>query len=87
MGFSKEQWQTLSERFNKNTFTGKLILIKSNPEIFKLEYDGDCFWLRIHDKQAQFKEFDRLFEFPQLLTFEQMRDLFSLFDCKLFSAR
>lgn len=33
------------------------------------------------------QEFDMLFEFPNNLTFEQTRDLFSLFDCKLFPAK
>jgi len=85
--FSTEQWRILSERFNKNTFTGKLILVKSNPEIFKLEFDGDCFWLRLHDNQAMKQEFDMLFNFPSNLTFEEMRDIFSLSDCKLFPAK
>jgi len=85
--FSTEQWRILSDRFNKNTFTGKLILVKSNPEIFKLEFDGDCFWLRLQDNEAMKQELDMLFNFPNNLTFEQMRDLFSLFDCKLFPAK
>ena len=87
MTYNKEQWITLSERFNQQSFTGKVLLIKQQPSIFKLEYDGECFWLRLVDEQAMKSEFDMLFSFPSLLSFEDMRDLLLLLDLKLFPAK
>lgn len=83
--FSQQQWKTLSERFNNQSFTGKILLIKQHKEIFKLEYDGDGnFFLRLKDEDAQFQEFDRLFNFSQNLDFQEMRDLFRLLDLEIF---
>lgn len=85
MSFSKQQWVTLSERFNSNSFTGKIILIKNNLTIFKLEYDGDGnFFLRLCDNSAMLEGYDLLFSFPQNLDFTQMRDLFKLLDLEIF---
>lgn len=86
--FTGNQWKILSGRFNSNSFTGKILLIKQHKDIFKLEYDGDGnFWLRLNDDKAQFDEMDRLFHFPQNLSFNEMRDLLSLLDLKLFPAK
>lgn len=83
--FSKENWIKLSERFNSNSFTGKIILIKTNPTIFKLEYDGDGnFFLRLCDNLAMLDGVDTLFSFPQNLEFTEMRDLFRLLDLEIF---
>ena len=84
MSYSREQYVKLSERFNSNSFSGKLILIKNNPDIFKLEFDGDNFWLRLCDNEAMKREDDMLFNFPQILSWEDMRDLLKLIDIKLY---
>lgn len=85
--YTHQQWVTLSERFNNQSFTGKLILIKTNPQIFKLEYDDwGNFWLRLVDQEAMKSEVDMFFQFPQNLSFTEMRDLFKLLDLNLFPA-
>lgn len=85
--YTSQEYKSMSERFNKMSFTAKIILIKQNKELFKLEFDGDCFWLRLNDNEAMKREDDMLFDFPQNLSFEQMRDIFSLFDLTIFPAK
>lgn len=87
MNYSTSQWKTLSERFNSNSFSGKLILIKQNPEIFKLESDGYNFFLRLNDQESMNSEVDLLFEFPQNFEYQEMKAVFSLFDLNLFRAK
>jgi hypothetical protein len=83
LNYSVEQYTKLSERFNKNSFTGKLILIKQNPNLFKLELDDGNFFLRLKDDKAMEKEIDFLFSFPQNLEDKELKDLFNLIDIKL----
>lgn len=80
MKFSKEAYKTLSERFNKNSLTGKLILIKNNPTLLYLELDDWNIRLRLDDSEAMDEGIDLWFEFPTELTFELMRDVFKLID-------
>lgn len=83
--FSKENWITLSERFNSQSFIGKILLIKQHKDIFKLEYDGDGnFFLRLCNNEAMKQEYDLLFNFSQNLSFTEMRDLFRLIDLEIF---
>lgn len=77
MKYSVENYKTLAERFNKQPFLGKLILIKNNPEIFTLEVDGTNIRLRL-EEEAQRLELDLLFSFPQFLEYSHLKDIFSL---------
>lgn len=80
MKYSSEQYKTLSERFNKQSFTGKLIIIKNNPNLFEIEVDDYNLRLRLLDEDAMKEGIDRRFSFPEFITFEVMRDLFKLVD-------
>jgi len=80
MKYSKEQYKTLSERFNKNSLTGKLILIKQNTNLFVLETDGYNIRLYLDDYDAMVEGFDELFEFPKFVTFDFLREVFKLID-------
>lgn len=81
--FTDEQWKLLAERFNKQSFTGKLIILKNNPDLFCLEYSDYNFFLRLNDEQAQWKELDRLFEFSQQFSDKEMQDVFKLIGINL----
>ena len=77
MKYSIEQYKVLAERFNKQTFLGKLILIKNNPEIFTLEVDGTNVRLRL-ENDAMLLNLDYNFSFPQFLEYSHLKDIFSL---------
>lgn len=82
--FSKGEWETLAKRFNEKKFIGKMLLIKQNPEIFKLECDSNWFMLRLHDSEAMENEYDMLFKFDNELSDSDIRDLFWMADIKLY---
>ena len=82
--FTKTEWETLAKRFNEKKFIGKLMLIKQNPEIFKLEEDNSWFMLRLHDQEAMQNEYDMLFNFSNELSNKDIRDLFWMADIKLY---
>ena len=82
MKYSIEQYKVLAERFNKQTFLGKLILIKNNPEIFTLEVDGANVRLRL-ENDAMLLNLDYNFSFPQFFEFFYLKDIFSLADIKI----
>ena len=81
--YTEKQYKSLSERFNKMSFLQKLITIKNNSEIFLLEVSDGNFFLRLHDNDAMFKEYDLFFEFPQFLSDKDYANLFNLIDIKL----
>lgn len=82
--FTKTEWETLAKRFNEKKFIGKLMLIKQNPEIFKIEEDNSWFMLRLCDQEAMKNEYDMLFNFPNELSSKDIRDLFWMVDIKLY---
>ena len=82
MKYSIEQYKVLAERFNKQTFLGKLILIKNNPEIFTLEVDGTNVRLRL-ENDAMLLNLDYNFSFPQFFEYSHLKDIFSLADIKI----
>lgn len=82
--FTKTEWETLAKRFNEKGFVGKMLLIKQNPEIFKLEEDNSWFMLRLHDQEAMQNEYDMLFNFPNELSSKDIRDLFWMADIDLY---
>ena len=82
--FSKGEWETLAKRFNEKKFIGKMLLIKQNPEIFKLECDSNWFMPRLHDSEAMENESDMLFKFDNELSDSDIRDLFWMADIKLY---
>lgn len=84
--YTLEQYQELAKRFNGNSFTGKLILIKQHS-LFKLESDGFNFFLRLDDEDAMQAGWDSFFIFPQNLEFKDLRDMFNLIDLKLWENR
>ena len=47
MNLSKQQWETLIERFNKKSFHEKLETIRDNPDIFEFEEDNGWYILRV----------------------------------------
>jgi hypothetical protein len=83
MLYTEKIYSKLADRFNKNSFMGKLILIKNNPELFKIESDGTNLRLRLLDNEAMTNGFDLYFQFPEFIEFEQIRDIFSLIDVKI----
>ena len=82
--FTKVEWETLAERFNEKKFIGKMLLIKRNPEIFKLECDNGWYMLRLHDSEAMENEYDMLFNFPNELSDSDVRDIFWMADIDLY---
>jgi hypothetical protein len=62
---------------------GKLMLIKQNKNIFKLEQDNGWFMLRLHDQEAMENEYDMLFNFPSELSSRDINDLFWMADITL----
>lgn len=83
MKYSLSQYKTLAERFNNNSFLGKVMLIKQNPEIFRLEVSDGNFFLRLCDEEMMVLEVDFLFNFPQFLSDKEFFDIFSLIDLKI----
>jgi len=81
--FTKQEWDTLAKRFNEKKFLGKLMLIKQQKDIFKLEHDSGWFMLRLWDEEAMQNEFDMLFDFPNELSSSDIIDLFWMSDIKL----
>lgn len=81
--YTKEQWRTLSDRFNSNSFLGKLILIKSNPEIFYIQSDGYNIRLRLICENAMHDGFDAYFSFPEFVGFEVISSLSKLGDLNI----
>jgi hypothetical protein len=82
--FTKQEWETLAKRFNEKKMLGKLMLIKQNKDIFKLEQDNGWFMLRLHDQEAMENEYDMLFEFPNELSSRDIKDLFWMADITLY---
>ena len=82
MAYTVEQYKTLAERFNKQPFLGKLILIKNNPEIFTLEVDGTNVRLRL-ENDAMLLNLDYNFSFPQFFEYSHLKDIFSLADINI----
>lgn len=83
MLYTENNYKKLSERFNKQPFIGKLITIKNNPDLFKIESDGTNLRLRLLDNEAMELGLDLYFNFPEFVEFEQIRDIFSLIDIKI----
>jgi len=84
MKYTEAQWRELAKRFNEKKFLGKLMLIKQNPTIFKLEKDNGWLMLRLHCEEAMENEFDMLFEFPNELSSRDINDLFWMADIKTY---
>ena len=82
MKYTVEQYKILAERFNKQTFLGKLVLIKQNSTIFRIVSDGYNVRLRL-EEEAQKLELDLLFEFPTFLEYSHLKDIFSLADINI----
>lgn len=83
MTYSTENYKEMAKRFNSQSFTGKLIIIKNNPTIFRLEEDCGWLMLRLQDNEAMEQEIDFLFEFPNELSSREIRDMFTLLNIKL----
>lgn len=83
MKYSEDNYKEIAKRFNEKTFLAKIILIKQQTELFTLESDGVNFKLRLNDFEAMNKGIDLLFDFPETLNFQQMRDVFSLADINI----
>lgn len=77
MIYSIEQYKVLAERFNKQPFLGKLILIKQNSTIFRIESDGYNVRLRL-EEEAMELNLDSYFSFPEFFEYSHLKDIFSL---------
>lgn len=76
MKYTKSQYEELARRFNEFGIQGKLLLIKQNPEIFKLEHHKeDWYLLRLVEDEAMELELDFLFEFPNEISKEQLKNI------------
>lgn len=84
MEYTGAQWKELAKRFNEKGFLGKLMLIKQNPTLFKLEIDNGWMMLRLHSEEAMQREFDMLFEFPNEVSSSNIDDLFWAADIKTY---
>ena len=82
MKYSIEQYKDLEERFNKQPFLGKLILIKQNSTIFRIESDGYNVRLRL-EEEAMELNLDSYFSFPEFFEYSHLKDIFSLADIKI----
>jgi hypothetical protein len=82
MKYTEENYKVLSERFNNQTLLGKIVLVKSNPQLFQIETDGYNLRLRL-EEEAQQLELDLLFNFPQFVDWEFISVLSSLVDIKI----
>ena len=83
MLYTEKIYAKLAERFNKQSFMGKLITIRNNKDMFKIESDGTNLRLRLLDNEAMELGLDLLFQFPEFIEFEQIRDIFALIDVKI----
>lgn len=84
MNYTDNEWKELAKRFNEKGFLGKLMLIKQNPKLFKLEIDNGWMMLRLHSEEAMEKEFDMWFQFPNELSSSDITDLFWVADIKTY---
>jgi hypothetical protein len=80
MKFTESQYKTLGERFNKQSFLGKLVLIKQQKDLFEIESDGYNIRLRINDMEAMNLGLDSHFSFPEFIDFEVLKDICKLAD-------
>lgn len=80
MKYTETQYKTLGERFSKQSFLGKLVLIKQQKDLFVIETDGYNIRLRLLDDEAMNSNIDSYFPFPEFLEFEHLKDIFSLAD-------
>jgi len=83
MKYSVEQYKTLGERFSKQSFLGKLVLIKQQKDLFQIETDGYNIRLRILDNEAMELSLDSYFSFPEFFEYSHLKDIFSLADIKV----
>jgi len=87
MNYTKEQFIELAKRFNEKSILGKLITIKSNPELFKLHCDN-CgrITLRLGDDASNEAEYDLLFDFNSNILEhpEGVKAMFELSGIKLY---
>lgn len=73
-------YKILAERFNSKSILAKLILIKSNTDLFKLYCDSEGrITLRLADDDANRLELDLLFDFPSNV-FEHVDAIKAMFD-------
>ena len=76
MRYSVESYKRMAEKFNKLGLEGKLLLIKMHSDIFKLEHHKeDWYILRLVEEEAMQLELDFLFDFPNELTEEQIKEI------------
>ena len=78
MMYTVEQYKTLGERFSKQSFLGKLVLIKQQKDLFEIETDGYHIRLRILDNEAMELNLDSYFSFPEFFEYSHLKDIFSL---------
>ena len=78
--YTKVQWQKMADSFNSKGILGKLLIIKSNPELLRLECDKNG-WvtLRMVEDEDNLLEHDLLFEFPGS-PFEDMLGIKAVFE-------
>lgn len=81
--YTKEQWKTLSDRFNKMSFLQKLITIKNNDTLMYIQSDGYNIRLRLVCENAMRDGFDSYFSFPEFFDYSHLKDIFSLTDIKI----
>jgi len=81
MKYNVEQYKILGERFSKQSFLKKLVLIKQNDWLY-IESDGYNIRLRL-EEEAMELGLDSYFSFPEFLEYEHLRDIFSLADIKI----
>ena len=83
MMYTVEQYKTLGERFSKQSFLGKLVLIKQQKDLFEIETDGYNVKLRILDNEAMELNIDSYFSFPEFFEYSHLKDIFSLSDINI----
>jgi hypothetical protein len=76
MKYTVAQYKRMAEKFNKLGLEGKLLLIKIHPDIFRLDlHKEDWYMFRLQEDEAMVLELDFLFEMPNELTEEQLKDI------------
>lgn len=80
---TQAEYKILSERFNKMSFTQKLITIKNNEDLMFIETDGYNNRLRFIDQKVMERGDDLLFSFPDFFSYVHLKDIFSLSDIKV----
>ncbi len=86
MKYTKSEYIELSKRFNSKSILAKLIIIKTNTDVFKLFCDSEGrITLRLVDDGANELELDLLFDLPSniLEHIEGIKALFELANIKL----